>query len=113
MALASSAFAGDISGHWQRGDGQAKVKIAPCGSSLCAVNTWIKNKAGDEKVGDRLVFSVKPTASGTLEGKAYDPQRDMNYKLKISIGDDNQKMTTRGCVLLGMVCKSMRWTRLK
>ena len=44
---------------WARGDGIARVKIEPCGTDLCAINTWIKPGVTDEKVGDRLVLSLK------------------------------------------------------
>ena len=61
VGAASMAGAADISGQWARGDGNAKVKIAPCGSDVCAVNTWIKPGTPKEKEGDKLVMSIKQT----------------------------------------------------
>ena len=39
-----SAAAGDPSfyGHWARGDGNARIQIAPCGKARCVTNTWIR-----------------------------------------------------------------------
>ncbi|ESQ90240.1 hypothetical protein ABAC460_10855 [Asticcacaulis sp. AC460] len=96
-------------GDWARGDGKARVKIAPCGADLCAVNTWIKAGVKDEKVGDKLVMSVK-NEGGTWKGRAFDPQRNLHYRLTITLG--GEAMTTSGCVLGGLVCKKMTWTRI-
>lgn len=106
----SSALAGNIEGQWARGDGNAKVKIAPCGSDICAVNTWIKPGTPKEKTGDKLVMSIKPTSGGEYSGTAFDPQRDLTYKLTVSVKGNS--MTTKGCVLAGILCKGVNWTRI-
>ena len=43
---ATGESAPDPSGTWNRGDGNAKVRIAPCGSNICATNVWIKDTSG-------------------------------------------------------------------
>jgi uncharacterized protein (DUF2147 family) len=97
-------------GLWARGDGKARVRIERCGSDLCAVNTWIREGTKGEKAGDRLVMSVAPAGAGRWTGTAFDPQRDMSYRLTMAVRDAS--MTTRGCVLAGLLCKDMAWTRL-
>ena len=106
------AGAADLSpkGNWSRGDGKAKVRIEPCGDDLCAINTWIKPGVKDEKVGDKLVMTVKTTAPAKWSGKAFDPQRNLTYRLSIDVSAE--RMTTRGCVLGGLICKSVGWTRI-
>ena len=99
-----------IYGGWARGDGVARVRIAPCGGAICAVNTWIKPGVTDEKVGDKLVMNVEPLSAATLSGTAFDPQRNLSYRLKVTLS--GKSMTTRGCVFGGMFCKNMGWTRL-
>jgi len=113
LGLISSTFAADqrISGHWSRGDGAARVRISPCGSAICAVNTWIKNPDGGEKVGDRLVLNVTPKSASVLSGTAYDPQRSLTYAIEIRVGA--KSMTTHGCVLGGLLCKAVGWSRAK
>ena len=105
----ASASSDSILGSWERGDGNARVRIAPCGSALCAINTWIRDESGGEHVGDRLVMKVSGDGS-SMSGAAYDPQRKLNYNLEINVR--SQSMQTRGCVLAGIVCKSINWTRV-
>lgn len=110
IASAGVAAAADINGQWARGDGNAKVQVAPCGGDICATNTWIKPGTPKEKEGDKLVMSIKPTSDGEYAGTAFDPQRDLSYKMTVSIKGDT--MTTKGCVLAGIICKGVSWTRI-
>lgn len=116
ILLAGCVFSGTaaastekMTGTWQRGDGLAKVTIDRCGSAMCAVNTWVKAGTSGEKVGDRLVMNVSPQAGGKLSGTAFDPQRNLTYRIDISVAE--QRMKTRGCVLGGVLCKSVGWTK--
>ena len=112
MALTGGtpALASDItSGIWMRADGQAKVRVQKCGDAFCAVNVWIKNP-GDEKVGDRLVLNVKPVKPGLMEGSAFDPKRNLRFSSKITFSD--LSMTTSGCVLGGLLCRSVSWSKV-
>lgn len=97
-------------GNWARGDGVAKVKVAPCGGNICATNTWIKPGTKSEKTGDVLVMTLKPEDQATFKGTAFDPQRKMNFRMTLNVKGDS--MTTRGCVLGGIVCKSVNWSRI-
>jgi uncharacterized protein (DUF2147 family) len=112
LILASApALAGDSAsplGDWARGDGIARVKIEPCGKNLCAINTWIKPGVTDEKVGDRLVLSLKPDGA-RWAGEAFDPQRDLHFNMSFEVGGSS--MRSQGCALGGLLCKSMAWTR--
>ncbi len=110
MGLSGPADAAGIEGNWQRGDGNARVTVAPCGDDICAINTWIKPGTPREKTGDRLVMSVKPAPGGGYTGTAFDPQRDRTYRLTITIAGD--RMTTRGCIIAGLLCRGIDWTRI-
>lgn len=110
LGLAGAAQAADINGNWARSDGKAKVKIAKCGADICATNTWIKPGTPSEKAGDVLVMKVKADADGNYSGSAFDPQRDMSYKITLIVGEN--KMTSKGCVLGGLLCKGVGWTRI-
>ncbi len=109
VALSSASASAAPLGHWARGDGNAKVRIEPCGPSLCAINTWIRDRSKGENVGDKLVMSVKPAGNGRLEGTAFDPQRDRSYGISITYSNDH--MSTQGC-LLKVLCKTVTWTRI-
>ncbi len=98
-----------IHGVWTRGDGNARVKIAACGDALCATNVWIGDSSGGEEVGDRLVMSVAPDERGRLSGTAFDPKRDLTYSIRIDVREAS--LVTRGCILGGLLCKSVDWSR--
>jgi uncharacterized protein (DUF2147 family) len=97
-------------GDWARGDGKTRIHVAPCGASVCARNTWVRHGVSGEKVGDRLILKVKPAGPGHWSGKAFDPQRRQTYTIGVRVAD--KRMTTRGCVMGGLMCESMNWTRL-
>lgn len=103
-ALASGA---DPSGVWLRDDGNARVRIAPCGSDICATNVWIKDTSGGEEVGDKLVMTLKPEADGTLSGTAFDAKRDRSYAMTLTVKPDG--LSTRGCIAR-VLCKTVNWT---
>jgi uncharacterized protein (DUF2147 family) len=113
LALGAGAIAqaADINGSWARSDGRAKVKISKCGADICATNTWIKPGTPSEKAGDVLVMKIEKVSDNQYSGSAFDPQRDMRYKITLDVGAD--KMTSKGCVLGGLLCKGVGWTRIK
>jgi uncharacterized protein (DUF2147 family) len=112
LALCSVAQAQDASfaGEWARGDGKARVRIERCGGDLCAINSWIRPDVTDEKVGDRLIMNVADNGEGIYTGKAFDPQRNMNFGMTIKVA--GPAMTSKGCILGGLICKAMHWKRL-
>ncbi|MCZ8043031.1 MAG: DUF2147 domain-containing protein [Beijerinckiaceae bacterium] len=103
-ALANSA---DPSGVWLRDDGNARVRIAPCGSNICATNVWIKDTSGGEEVGDRLVLTLKPEGADSLKGEAFDPKRNRRFAITLTVKPDG--LSTRGCII-GVLCKTVNWT---
>jgi uncharacterized protein (DUF2147 family) len=103
--------AADIDGNWTRSDGKARVKIAKCGADICATNTWIKPGTPSERAGDVLVMKVEKVSDNRYSGSAFDPQRDMSYKITLDVSGDT--MTSKGCVLGGLLCKGVGWTRIK
>ena len=112
LLVAGSASAGDptITGDWSRNDGGSRITIGPCGKLLCAVNTWIRDPGEGELVGDRLVLALQPRDAGALTGEAFDERRKLRYSLLVSV--HGNAMTTEGCMLSGVVCKSLRWIRV-
>jgi uncharacterized protein (DUF2147 family) len=107
----SPLLAQGFMGAWQRGDGIAKVKVAPCGNVICMTNTFIRPDVTDEKVGERLEFNVKGSRGQSLEGTVLDPKTGKSYSAVVTIAGDH--MTTKGCVFGGAICKSTEWTRIR
>ena len=112
LRAASAAPASDPSylGHWARGDGKTHIRVEPCGKSVCGVNTWVRPGMKHEKVGDRLIFEVKPSGASHWTGSAFDPERNERYTVRVKVA--GRRMTTDGCVMGGLFCQSMSWTRL-
>ena len=106
---AGAVSGASITGAWTRTDGGARISVEPCGERFCAVNIWIKDPSKGEAVGDRLVMNLQPRDPVRLAGEAFDEKRGLKYSLLISVADD--AMTTQGCVLSGIVCRTMNWTR--
>lgn len=105
----ASANSSDIFGTWLRDDGNARVRVAACGSAICATNLWIRDPAKQgENVGDRLEFNIKREGAG-WRGSAYDPQRKLTFSASLSA--DGDSMTTKGC-MLAVVCRTTGWQRL-
>ena len=96
-----------VGGVWLRDDGNARVRIAPCGSKLCATNLWIKDTSKGEEVGDRLVMTLNRKSPTKLTGTAYDPKRDKNYAITLVV--DSGSLITRGCILGGLLCRDVNW----
>jgi uncharacterized protein (DUF2147 family) len=96
-------------GNWARDDGKTHIRVEPCGGSVCGVNTWVRPGTSSEKVGDRLVLKIKLAGASHWTGTAFDPQRNEHYSVKVNIA--NGRMTTAGCVMGGLLCQSMHWTR--
>lgn len=107
---AASVSSADITGAWSRTDGGSRISVEPCGDRICAVNTWVKDSAS-ESVGDRLVMTLQPSDDARLSGEAVDEKRGVKYSMVISVERD--AMTTQGCMLSGIVCKTRSWTRLR
>lgn len=97
-------------GVWLRDDGNARVRIAPCGSKICATNLWIKDASKGEEVGDRLVMSLDRMSETKLAGTAYDPKRDRSYALTVIVGHNS--LITRGCILRGLLCRNVNWEQV-
>lgn len=107
--LAAQAGDPDPEGTWLRANGTVRMEISQCGSNFCAVNTWVKNPNGKEKVGDRLILTVRQISAIEYQGKAYDLRRRMTYRITLTFQGNHMK--TSGCVLLGIICRSTSWTR--
>jgi uncharacterized protein (DUF2147 family) len=107
----AGAEAADMEGVWSRDDGNARVRIAPCGEKTCATNVWIRDTSKGEAPGDQLVMSLKRSSNTEFSGTAYDSKRGMTYSIDVTVG--NRTMKTRGCVLARLLCKTVGWAQVQ
>jgi uncharacterized protein (DUF2147 family) len=109
IACANVALAGDVVGVWLHEDGGSKVRFAPCGAALCGFISWLKKPDESAKVGQRVFYDMVPSGDNAWVGKAFEPSSGKEYSGKMSLSGD--RLTTAGCVLGGLICKSISWTR--
>jgi uncharacterized protein (DUF2147 family) len=57
-----------------------------------------------------LKMNLKASGQEAWKGTAYDPQRKRTYGMVMSL--KGGKLQTQGCVLGGLLCKTVSWTRL-
>ncbi len=107
-AMGQTAEAAQIEGVWLRDDGNARVRIAPCGDKICATNLWIGDTSKGEAVGDRLIMTLSRQADGSFSGRAYDPKRDTTFAF--TIRSTGTGLSTRGCILGRLLCRDVSWT---
>ena len=55
-------------------------------------------------------MDIKQSEAGSYSGTAFDPQRDKSYKITVTV--DGDSMTTKGCIIAGLLCKGISWTRI-
>ena len=110
LVIATGAQAADATGEWARVDGKAHVRIAPCGDALCGSITWVRDPKAPGKVGQKVFYDMKSNGDGTWSGKAFNPDDGNEYTGKMIL--DGSSLVTKGCVLGGLICKSVDWTRI-
>jgi len=107
---AGPARAADVGGIWLRDTGLSKVKFAPCGGALCGTLVWLKpGVETPAKIGQKVFFDMKPAGANAWAGSAFNPEDGKTYSGKMSLAGDT--LTTQGCAMGGIICKSATWTR--
>lgn len=96
-----------LDGVWLRDDGNARVRIAPCGDKVCATNLWIRDNSNGEEAGDKLIMTLSRQSDGTFSGTAYDPKRDRTFSMTVKAAPG--ELSTRGCILGRLLCRDVNW----
>jgi uncharacterized protein (DUF2147 family) len=109
LAASSPVFADDIGGEWLHQEGHSKVKFTPCGNALCGQITWLKKADSPAKVGQKIFFDMASDGANSWKGKAFNPEDGKTYDGKMTLA--GARLTTAGCVMAGMICKSVIWSR--
>jgi uncharacterized protein (DUF2147 family) len=117
--------AADATGEWLIEDGDARVRIAPCGADLCGSVAWIKEgsptvdvnnpdpaKRSRPLIGSEVLLGLKPSGTGEWTGSLYDAENGRTYVGKLTIVDERH-IKVAGCVLGGLICETQTWTRTK
>jgi uncharacterized protein (DUF2147 family) len=102
-------LAQDVAGTWLRDTGASRVRFAKCGEAMCGTLAWLKDTAGPAKVGQRIFYDMKPNGPGKWSGSAFNPEDGKTYSGTMTLSGDN--LTTSGCVMGGLICRSVKWSR--
>jgi uncharacterized protein (DUF2147 family) len=111
LLTTSPSLADDLFGTWSRDNGALQVKFDSCGDAICGNIVWLKpGSASKAKVGQRLFFDMHPAGANSWTGKAVNPDSGSIYSGKMSI--EGPTLTTSGCIIGGLICKSANWRRV-
>jgi uncharacterized protein (DUF2147 family) len=110
LAGSSAAALADPTGTWLRDNGNSRVRVAACGSSMCGSIVWLKDDSGPSKVGQRVFYDMVKSGDNTWTGKAFNPEDGKTYSGKMVVSGSS--LTTSGCVLGGLVCRSVNWKKV-
>lgn len=114
---ASATAKAGIEGRWK--NGKMEIVIAPCGANLCGtiVKASPKQKAkaergsGTELIGARLITGIQPAGPRLYRGRVFLADRNVHARGTIRELSSNQ-LFVKGC-LLGVICKSATWDRVR
>lgn len=107
--LSVSAMAQSLNGVWLRDNGKSKVRVGPCGDSICGYISWLKDNDGPSKVGQRVFYNMKESGANAWTGNAFNPEDGKTYNGKMTLSGNT--LATSGCVLGGLICRSVSWSR--
>jgi uncharacterized protein (DUF2147 family) len=122
--IAPAASAQEVTGSWSTG--KARVRIADCGSGLCANVVSLsepndedgkpkvdKNNADASKrsrriVGISILSGMKPAGDNVWKGNIYNPEDGKTYSASMTL--QGSSLRVQGCAL-GIICKTQVWSR--
>ncbi|HEV7339200.1 MAG TPA: DUF2147 domain-containing protein [Bosea sp. (in: a-proteobacteria)] len=107
--LATPTLAQEVTGTWLRDSGASKVRLAKCGDAVCGTISWLKDSSGPAKLGQRIFYDMKPSGAGKWSGSAFNPEDGKTYSGTMTLSGDT--LTTAGCVMGGLICRSVKWSR--
>ncbi len=127
-ASTAGAWADDIVGTWQTGDGQARIRIERCAAMICGRIVWLRDPidraTGRPQIDDKnhdpakrrrpimglQILTMRPGANAGWSGSIYNADDGNTYAANIS-AQSAARLTVRGC--FGIVCGDDHWTRVE
>ncbi|QEL22434.1 DUF2147 domain-containing protein [Bosea sp. F3-2] len=109
LAGIATAGAQEVVGVWERDTGASRVRFSKCGEALCGSLSWLRDQNGPAKVGQRIFHDMKPNGANKWSGSAFNPEDGKTYSGTMTLSGDT--LTTAGCVMGGLICRSVKWNR--
>jgi len=109
LAGMTTAGAQEVTGVWQRDTGASRVRFAKCGEALCGTISWLRDQDGPAKLGQRIFYDMKPDGANKWAGSAFNPEDGKTYSGTMKLSGDT--LTTAGCIMGGLICRTVKWSR--
>jgi len=118
-AGAATASVAGIEGHWTNPKRTTVVRVSQCArSTYCAIVLKATAKAqanarkgGTEHFIGTEILHVSSAGNGVFKGKAFDPESNLHIPATVRFVDAGT-IEIQGCALLGLICKTQRWTKV-
>ena len=123
----SAASAAEPTGNWLTQQGDARVRVTKCGSSMCGTIVWLREpidaRTGKPQVDDKnpnpalrnrkiiglRIFSMAPDGNGGYAGSIYNADDGQTYRSKIVLRSAAQ-LEVQGCA--GPLCGAEQWSKV-
>lgn len=118
-ALANNAF-----GVWRHPENESLVRTYKCSSRLCAKIIEVRDPSRKDMhnpnpdlrsrpiEGIIIMNGARKTGANTWEGQLYNTRDGKTYSGAVTLKSP-QKLELEGCVLGGLFCKGVTWSRVK
>jgi len=118
-AGAATATVAGIEGHWTNPKRTTVVRVSQCArGTYCAIVLKATAKAqanarkgGTENFIGTEILHVSSAGNGVFKGKAFDPESNLHIPATVRFVDAGT-IEIQGCALLGLICKTQRWTKV-
>ena len=128
LPSAGAVQAADPTGVWINDKGDTKVRVSLCGAALCGTVAWLGKPTDAEGrpktdrhnvdagkrqrrlIGLPVLLGMKPAGEDSWSGHIYNAVDGKTYVSRVTLASANS-LQVQGCVLGGLFCKSMTWTR--
>ncbi len=124
LFVPSEAAAAEPYGVWRHPDNGSLVRMYECGSGLCAkiikvqdsgrkdVNNPDPEKRSRPVEGVVIMNGAQKTGQDTWEGQLYNTQNGKTYTGVITV-QGPKTLELEGCVLGGLLCQGVTWSRVR
>ena len=96
-------------GRWDRDDGLGGIEITRCDGALCGRIAWLRDTGTPAHVGQLVLFDMRPSGPDTWSGSADNPEDGRTYAGTMMLSGG--RLLTRGCILGGLICRSVALSR--
>ncbi len=121
---AAAASAADAFGVWQHPENGSHVRMYQCGGGLCAKVVKVRDRSRKDVHNPKAELRSRPvegivimrgarkTGDDSWKGRLYNTRDGKTYTGVITV-KSKQKLEMEGCVLGGLLCQGVTWSRVR